>query len=121
MKGSVIAVATVAIAPTAVAVALGATSLKVSADPFKNAFNTKALTAKAGKVTIVMVNKGFTGHNVAIRAGTRASSKVIKQGPVVLRDGTSKITVTLKPGKYRFFCSFEGHEVSGMWGILTVK
>jgi plastocyanin len=63
----------------------------------------------------------FTGHNVAIRADTRASSKVIKKGPVVLRDGTSKITVTLKPGKYRFFCSFEGHEASGMWGILTVK
>jgi plastocyanin len=110
-----------AIALTAIAVALGATSLNVTADPFKNAYNKRALQASPGKVTITMVNQGFTGHNVAIRAGTTRSSKIIAKGPVVLRGSTSKVTATLKRGRYRFLCTFEGHEASGMWGILTVK
>lgn len=126
MRKTVLCVSMIAVLFAAVTVALGATAgkvttLRVSADPFKNAYNKKALTAPAGKVSIVMANTGFTGHNVAIRAGATGSSKIIAKGPVVLRGGTSRVTATLRKGRYRFFCSFEGHEASGMWGILTVK
>jgi uncharacterized cupredoxin-like copper-binding protein len=29
--------------------------------------------------------------------------------------------VTVKPGKYTFYCSVPGHRQAGMQGILTVK
>ncbi len=112
----------VAASLSAVAVAPGATTLKIQADKTnKLAFNTKALTAKAGKITIIMTNPSILPHNVAVRAGTSAKSKLIAKGKVVGKGGTSRVTVTLKAGKYRFVCTVPGHEAGGMWGILTVK
>ena len=105
----------------AVSVALGATSLKVSASPCCPAFTKKALSAPAGKITIVMANPAIFPRNVAVRAGTTAGSKLIASGKVVTKGGTSTVTVTLKKGKYRFVCTVPGHEADGMWGILTVK
>jgi len=103
-------------------VALGATTLRIQADKTnKLAFNTKVLTARAGKITIVMTNPSILPHNVAIRAGTTATSKLIAKGKIVTKGGTSTVTAVLKPGKYRFLCTVPGHEAGGMWGILTVK
>jgi plastocyanin len=114
--------AALAAALVAVPVASGATTLKISAvPPAKLAFNKKALTAKAGKVTIVMTNPSVLPHNVALRNGVKATSKFIVKGKVVGKGGVSKVTATLKKGKYRFLCSVPGHEKGGMWGILTVK
>jgi len=122
MRRTLTAALILAAALTAVAVALGATTLKIQADKTnKLAFNTKALTAKAGKVTIVMANPSILPHNVAIRAGTTAKSKLIAKGKIVAKGGTSTVSAVLKPGKYRFLCTVPGHEAGGMWGILTVK
>ena len=35
--------------------------------------------------------------------------------------GTKKVTVTLKAGKYNFYCSVPGHEDAGMHGTLIVS
>lgn len=122
MRRTLTAALIVAAALSAVTVALGATTLRIQADKTnKLAFNTKALTAKAGKVTIVMTNPSILPHNVAIRAGTSAKSKLIAKGKVVTKGGTSTVSAVLKPGKYRFVCTVPGHEAGGMWGILTVK
>jgi plastocyanin len=107
---------------TAVAVALGATTLKVKTAKVAWTYNVKALAAKPGKVTISMTNSSaLFRHDVALRAGTTAKSKLITKGKVVGKNGVSKITVPVKKGKYRFFCTVKGHEAGGMWGILTVK
>jgi uncharacterized cupredoxin-like copper-binding protein len=36
------------------------------------------------------------------------------------KGGVSKVVMTLKPGKYTFYCTVPGHEKAGMKGILTV-
>lgn len=112
-------IAAAALAVAAVAVA--ATTLTVAADKTKLAYTKKALTAKAGKVTLKMANPSVIPHNIAIRKGTKATAKVIVKGKIVPKGGLSKATATLKKGKYRYVCTVPGHEAAGMWGILTVK
>jgi uncharacterized cupredoxin-like copper-binding protein len=44
-----------------------------------------------------------------------------KRGKIVAPGGTSKVTLTLKAGKYDFYCPVTGHKAAGMKGKLTVK
>ena len=111
----------IVIALTTAAVALAATTVTVSADKTKLAFSKKALTADDGKITLRMSNLAVLPHNVALRNGTSAKGAAIAKGKIVGKGGISTITVKLKAGKYRYFCSVPGHEAGGMWGILTVK
>ena len=97
------------------------TVLRISASKTKLAFSKKALVAPAGKIKIVMANPSPLAHNVAIRKGVTAKSKLIAKGKVVKKGGVSTVNVTLTKGKYRFVCTVPGHEAGGMWGILTVK
>ena len=120
MKKRLVGVAAVvASALAAVSLAFaGSTSLKLSADKTKLAYNTKTLKAKAGKVTITMVNtSSIFQHNVAVKG---KGIKTMK-GKVVGKGGTSKVTIrNLKPGVYTFFCTVPGHEAAGMKGKLIV-
>jgi uncharacterized cupredoxin-like copper-binding protein len=97
----------------------GSTSVvKLSADPNKLAFDTTKLKAKAGTVTIDMMNPsgGSAPHAIAIEG-----NGVDKDGKTVQPGGTSSVTVKLKPGKYSFYCPVPGHEAAGMKGTLTVS
>jgi plastocyanin len=93
----------------------GGQQLALQADPSQLKFNTKKLTAKAGKVTITMTNPSPLQHDIALKGGVTASGDVVGQG------GKSVLTTTLKPGKYTFFCSVDGHEAAGMNGELDVS
>jgi plastocyanin len=93
----------------------GGQQLSLQADPSQLKFNTKKLSAKAGKVTITMTNPSPLQHDIAIKGGANA------QGPVVGQGGKSVVTVTLKPGKYTFYCSVDSHEAAGMNGELDVS
>jgi len=80
------------------------------------AFAFKTAAAKAGSVTFDMPNKSPIGHDISLKGpGVDQHGKVVSQG------GTSNFTVSLKPGKYTFYCSVPGHEAAGMKGTLTVK
>jgi len=119
MKKRLLGVAVVvASALAAVSLAFaGSTTLKLTADKTKLSYNKKTLTAKAGKVTIVMTNPSpIFQHNIAIKG-----KGVSKKGKVVGKGGMSKVTATLKPGVYTFFCTVPGHEAAGMKGKLIVK
>jgi plastocyanin len=103
----------------AAAPAGAATTLKLSAPKSGMLmFNTKTLTAKAGKVTIEFTNQSPLPHNVTVQAGT--SGATIAATPT-FTGGTKSITMTLKAGKYTYYCSVPGHRQAGMLGTLTVS
>src|SRR5215212_8211721 len=93
----------------------GGQQLTLSADKSQLKFDKKTLTAKAGKVTITMNNPSPLQHNVALKGG------VDEQGDVVGQNGKSVVTADLKPGKYTFYCSVDGHEAAVMNGELDVS
>lgn len=80
-------------------------------------YNTSSLTAKAGKVTIDFKNSSPLAHNVTVEAtgGKTLGATETFQG------GSKTLTLELKPGTYKFFCSVPGHRMAGMEGTLVVK
>jgi plastocyanin len=72
--------------------------------------------AGAGQVTLSSKNPQATDHNISIQG-----PGLDQKGNIVSGGGTSKLTVTLKPGTYTFYCSVDGHRQAGMQGKLTVK
>ena len=95
----------------------GAQTLKISADPGGALkFDKSSLTAKAGKVTIVMDNPSSLPHAVEIEG-----NGVEVEGETVEKGGVSKASADVKPGTYEFYCPVDGHKQAGMEGTLTVK
>jgi plastocyanin len=94
-----------------------AQTLTLTADPggaFK--FDKSTLTAKAGKATVVLDNPSSLPHAVEVEGqGIEEESDTIGEGE------TAKVTVTLKPGKYEYYCPVDGHRAGGMEGTLTVQ
>jgi plastocyanin len=95
----------------------GPGALQLAADPSGQLkFDKSTLQAKAGTVTIAMKNASPLDHNVSIEGGG-----VEEKGNVVKDGGTSTVKAQLKPGRYTFYCSVDGHEAAGMKGTLTVR
>jgi plastocyanin len=91
--------------------------LQLAADPGGQlSFNTKQLSAKAGKITITMANMSPVPHNVTVAQG----STVLGATPT-FQGGSKTLTLTLKPGTYTFYCSVPGHRQAGMEGTLTIS
>ena len=98
-------------------VAAKAGKLEMPADPNGQlAYITKKATAPAGKLEIDSKNAASIPHDIAIEG-----NGVNEKGPVVQGGGVSKITVDLKAGTYKYFCTVPGHREGGMEGTLTVK
>jgi uncharacterized cupredoxin-like copper-binding protein len=94
----------------------GASTVKLTADPGGALkFDKTSLSAKAGKVTVVMDNPSQTPHAVEVEG------KGVEKASKTLTGGTAKVTVDLKPGKYEFYCPVDGHKAAGMKGTLTVQ
>lgn len=91
--------------------------LQIPADPSGQlAYITKAASAPPGKLTIASKNEASIPHDIALEgAGVNAKGKTVQGGAV------SSINVSVKPGKYKFFCTVSGHREAGMEGVLTVK
>src|SRR6266540_2186985 len=80
------------------------------------AYFTDQLEAKSGNVTIDFDNPSPLTHDVCLEgsSGEIGCSDMIAQGAASLSED-------LKPGKYTFYCSVDGHRAAGMEGTLTVK
>lgn len=93
-------------------------SLSLAANPEGQLkYNTSTLTANAGKVSIDFTNMSPLEHNVTLESSSHA---VVGATPTF--KGESKtLSVTLKPGTYKFYCSVPGHRMAGMEGTLVVK
>lgn len=80
-------------------------------------YDTKSLSAKAGKVSVDFTNSSSLPHNVTIES---SSGEKVGATPT-FAGGSKTLSVNLKPGTYKFFCSVPGHRQAGMEGTLTVK
>ncbi len=67
-------------------------------------------------MTITFTNASPVEHNVTIAEG----GKVLGATPT-FAGGSKSVTVTLKPGKYTFYCTVPGHRQAGMEGTLNVS
>jgi plastocyanin len=95
----------------------GSQTLKIAADPGGALkFDKSSLTAKTGKVTVVMDNPSDLPHAVEIEG-----NGVEFKGETVEKGGVSKASGELKPGKYEFYCPVDSHKQAGMEGTLTVN
>jgi plastocyanin len=94
-----------------------AQTLKLAADPGGALkFDKSSLSAKAGKVTIVLDNPSSLPHAVEIEGnGIEESSSTIGKGE------TTKVSATVKAGTYEYYCPVDGHKAAGMEGTLTVQ
>ena len=96
----------------------GSTQLSLAANPEGQLkYDASTLSAKAGKVAIAFTNSSPVEHDVTIESssGAKVGATPIFQG------GSKTLSVTLKAGTYKFFCSVPGHRQAGMEGTLTVK
>jgi plastocyanin len=79
-------------------------------------YNTTALTAKPGRVTIEFTNMAPLSHNVTVES---SGGSKLGETPT-FSGGTKALTLNLTAGTYTFFCSVPGHRQAGMQGTLTV-
>ncbi len=80
-------------------------------------YNTTSLSARAGKVSIDFTNMSPLEHNVTVES---ASGATVGATPT-FSGGSKTLSLDLKPGTYKFFCSVPGHRMAGMEGTLTVQ
>lgn len=81
-------------------------------------FSTNRLHAHPGRIEIIMHNPSNSGmsHGIAIKGnGVRKVGKIVSPGH------SSSVTVSLRRGKYTFYCPVPGHLQAGMKGTLTVS
>ncbi len=88
-------------------------TLTIPADPGGALlFESKAATAKAGALKVVLTNKSGVPHNLVIDGKGKTE---------VIPNGTSDFSADLAAGEYTYYCSVPGHRQAGMEGKLTVK
>ena len=68
-------------------------------------------------MTIDFTNSSPVAHDVTIES---SSGQKLGATPV-FEGGTKTLSLELKPGTYKFFCSVPGHRQAGMEGTLTVQ
>ena len=122
--GLLLAVLTVSV-PTAAA---AAENLTWTADDDITRYRSAPATAVAGATTIVFENSAATGnttgmpHTLTFDTSTAGYNHDVTlnilASPFDVNDGRHTATVTLTPGRYRYFCTIPGH--STMVGELTV-
>jgi uncharacterized cupredoxin-like copper-binding protein len=84
-------------------------TVRVTAKDFKFVLSTK--TVRHGRIVFVIRNVGHAAHDFAI-AGHR--SRTIGPGRA------TRLTLTLKRGRYPYRCTVDDHTELGMRGVLRV-
>jgi Plastocyanin len=110
-----VAAGALAVAAVSTATATTANVVHLSAPVSGLKYDQKVVRARAGKIKIIFANHSALKHNVNVEKG---ETELGKSKTVV--KATTTFFVTLKAGKYNFYCSVPGHEDAGMHGTLIV-
>jgi plastocyanin len=103
--------------PEGEAAAATSAELDLTADPSGvAAYDKKSGTVTAGTVTVKLTNESPLEHNVAVAQGARELGR-----SDTIKGSETELKVDLKPGKYEFYCTVDGHRAAGMEGTLTVR
>jgi plastocyanin len=94
----------------------GGQTLTVTADPGGAiSWDKTKLDAKAGKVTLKLVNDSPVQHAIEVEG-----NGIEEQKTDVITNSSAEVTVDLKPGTYEYYCPVDQHKES-MKGTLTVS
>jgi plastocyanin len=93
----------------------GGQTLTVTADPGGAiSWDKSTLSAKAGKVTLKIVNQSDIPHAIEVEG------KGVEEETKTVTGDSADVTVDLKPGKYEYYCPVDQHRKT-MHGTLTVQ
>jgi plastocyanin len=93
----------------------GGETLTVTADPGGAiSWDKKKLSAKAGKVTLKIVNESDVPHAIEVEGNG------VEEEADTVTGGDAEVTVDLKAGTYEYYCPVGSHKQS-MNGTLTVQ
>jgi plastocyanin len=82
------------------------------------------VTAPAGRLRIIVRDRGVLTHNVAIETipkDTNAQPQTLGRTPTVHPGQRAETHVVLRPGRYRLVCTIANHSVLGQTGTLVVR
>jgi plastocyanin len=93
----------------------GGETLTVTADPGgKIAWDKTELNAKAGSVTLKLVNQADIPHAIEVEGNG------VEEETETVTGKDAEVTVDLKAGKYEYYCPVDSHRET-MKGTLTVE
>jgi plastocyanin len=113
---ALLSVAAVAAVTGSTALAATPSVVHLSAPVSGLRYDQKVARAHPGRIEIVFLNRSSLKHNVNVELG----EKELGHSATIVH-GTTKFFVTLKAGKYNYYCSVPGHEDAGMHGTLIVS
>ena len=93
----------------------GGETLTVTADPGGAiSWDKTELNAKAGKVTLKLVNQSQIPHAIEVEGNG------VEEETDTVTGKNAEVTIDLKPGKYEYYCPVSNHRET-MKGTLTVE
>ena len=94
--------------------------LEIDANPDGQlAYEVSSATSGPGSLQIDSRNASSVPHDIALQEGT--DGRVLGEGRTVSNGGVSTVSVSLRAGRYTFYCTLPGHREAGMQGTLTVR
>jgi plastocyanin len=93
----------------------GGETLTVTADPDGAiSWDKSELSAKAGKVTLKLVNQSQIPHAIEVEGNG------VEEETDTVTGENAELTIDLKPGTYQYYCPVDDHRET-MKGTLTVQ
>lgn len=73
-----------------------------------------------GRAVIQLLNRGEDDHDLRLRRVSESSSRPVARWRVTGPGDVSELELRLSRGRYRLWCSLQGHDVLGMKTTLRV-
>jgi hypothetical protein len=99
--------------------AAGPSGLLVSENEFHTVLSRSRVAP--GRAIIQLLNRGEDDHDLRLRRITHRPGAPIARWPVTHPGELSELSLRLKNGRYRLWCSLPGHRTLGMRATLRVS